>query len=185
MYEVTPYMNGGFSPAQRKTILKELLFNIRNSKIKFDAIAYRGHSGALFAPSVADELDKSLLLIRSSNRNCHSSYPIEGVFPGYNWALKKKRSDFKYIIIDDFISTGNTLVKIITKIKEYSTSASVEIKCVGVFTWRDAYSSEEDKQKKLITKRITKHKIQRILCDLYQNKRKEPIVKDLPIIHRA
>jgi len=88
----------------------------------FDAIAFRGNSGALIAPTLALALDKTMLMIR---KNCpcgihsfsHSSHEVEG-----DYGAKT------YIIADDIISSGTTAQAIVEEIKKVAPKA----KCLGV-----------------------------------------------------
>lgn len=74
------------------------------TKNEFDAIAFTGTSGAALAYPVSAILNIPLICIRKGNN--HYGFPIEGCV-----------SAKKYIIIDDFISAGNTMKKIIKTIK--------------------------------------------------------------------
>jgi hypothetical protein len=78
---------------------------------KFDAIAFRGLSGSLVAPSVALKLGKTLLAVRKEEE-CHSSRQVEGDLGAD-----------RYIIIDDFVSSGETINEIrkaiIQRVKQY------------------------------------------------------------------
>ncbi len=71
----------------------------------FDSIACRGMSGTLVAPAVALALKKDLIIVRKESS--HSVYKVEGAF--------HKEA---YVIVDDFVSSGNTIVQIINEIKK-------------------------------------------------------------------
>ena len=91
--------------------------------LEFDAIAFRGFSGAIMAPSIADSLKKEVILIRkpSDVANSHCDNEVEGY-----------RGEFNYIIVDDFVSSGHTVDSIINRMKEFSPLA----KCVGIYLYR-------------------------------------------------
>lgn len=89
----------------------------------FDAIAFRGLSGQLFAPIIAIRLRKTLLAVRKGE-DTHSTQMVEGDLGARN-----------YIIIDDFIAGGNTVNQIIKEI--YAVRPS--IKCVGYFGYNRAW----------------------------------------------
>lgn len=95
-----------------------------DSPIKFDAIAARGLSGFLFAPIVAMTLNKTLLVVRKGE-SCHSGRTVEGDVGARS-----------YIIIDDFISSGNTVAATVNDIAEAVPLAV----CVGMVH----YSGIED-----------------------------------------
>lgn len=90
----------------------------------FDAIAYRGHSGALIAIPVALALKKPLILVRKhwNNKACHSGYPVEG------YAATKR-----YVIIDDFVCSGATVATIQCAIKRFAPKAE----CLGTLEAND------------------------------------------------
>jgi len=87
--------------------------------VKFDTIVFRGFSGAIVGPAVALRLGKSWALVRKVGDSSHSLRAVEGYILG------------KYVIIDDFIDTGETVNKIIST---FSNGL-----CAGVylynFTW--------------------------------------------------
>ena len=82
--------------------------------IAFDTIVFRGFSGAVVGPTVALRLGIPWVLVRKTGDNTHSSRMIEGNVTG------------DYIIIDDFIDTGDTIDKIIN---------ACGSKCVGVYLY--------------------------------------------------
>jgi len=73
--------------------------------IEFDTIAFRGMSGALVAPIVARDLKKEIILVRKTGEDNHSGYSLEGHIGAK-----------KYVILDDFISTGKTVREIIKQV---------------------------------------------------------------------
>lgn len=86
--------------------------------VDFEAIAYRGNSGALVAPAVAARMGKRLIMSRKPGENSHSSSHIEGP----KWALR-------YVIVDDFVSTGRTINTIVDDVAGGLNVGSV---CVGL-----------------------------------------------------
>jgi hypoxanthine phosphoribosyltransferase len=90
----------------RQQTAENLARKIRAQKLKFDAIAFTGLSGALIAPLVADKLKKPIIAVRKE-KTTHSDCFVEGCFSGK-----------KYIIVDDQISTGATIKSIKDKIKK-------------------------------------------------------------------
>ncbi len=73
-------------------------------EIAFDTLVFRGFSGALVGPTVANRLQKPWALVRKPGDNAHSNKTLEGKVKG------------KYVIIDDFIETGATILAIETAI---------------------------------------------------------------------
>jgi hypothetical protein len=97
---------------------------IKNSGVQFDAVAFRGTSGLLVAPSVAMALNKSMILVRKYNtEDSHSFCRVEG-----------ETDAATYVIIDDFIRSGSTVRAIAQEI----ASAGIKSECVGIFTYRPA-----------------------------------------------
>jgi adenine/guanine phosphoribosyltransferase-like PRPP-binding protein len=86
---------------------------------RFDSLAFRGLSGAVIAPPVALALHKNLIMVRKPEEPTHSDFPVEG-----------NRSSKKYIIIDDFVSSGKTATSIIQAVTEFAPQA----KCLGVLS---------------------------------------------------
>ena len=96
------HMEGYLSPETRAKRIKGALavikFREKHHGDVFDAIAYRGASGAITASIIAYELKKPLILVRKpEDTKGHSPYMLEG-------PAKVKR----YLIVDDFMSSGVT-----------------------------------------------------------------------------
>lgn len=119
----TEYLHNALSLSKRKSAISKLVKTIKDSKIKFDAVAFTGMSGAMIAPVVADKLKKDLVLVRKNNDNCHSNLRVE---------MSDKKSK-KVVFVDDCISSGDTVNRVIQELKSYN------IECDGVFL----YSEEE------------------------------------------
>lgn len=101
------YISNTFSTGTlKKTIkrVKQVLLPLVNT---FDTIAFRGMSGALVAPSIAAKLEKDVILVRKQGAS-HSSRICEG-------RVNAKR----YVIIDDFVEYGTTVLNIISEIKKW------------------------------------------------------------------
>lgn len=111
-------------PRHLKRTIKSLCRLIQQKKIQFDAIAFRGYSGSLLAVPVALQMDKHLVIVRKPREMSHGD-PVEG---------KVHR---RYIIVDDHISSGNTVKSIVRTIDKWSKRYS---KCVGIVLARQ-YSS--------------------------------------------
>jgi adenine/guanine phosphoribosyltransferase-like PRPP-binding protein len=86
-------------------------------KHPFDAIAFRGNSGAAFGYPLAVSLKIPPIFLRKRGEDCHSSYEIEG--PSIDIQ--------KYIIVDDLIASGKTTEKIVKGLEG--------AKCVGIFLY--------------------------------------------------
>lgn len=112
-------------PAERRKVVE--LTRVRLCDLPaFDAIAFTGLSGSVIAGAVALAMDKYLYCVRKSKENRHSDYVVEGPSTG-----------LRYIILDDFISTGSTIRRIVEMVQAHTDNSA---KCVGAYMWRDEYS---------------------------------------------
>lgn len=108
MYKISSgYLDQGLEKKAIKKCVQNLIACIKASGIDFDAIAFSGYSGALFAPIIAYRLNKHVIIVRKDAEESHSSMCVEGFIP----------QGVRYIIIDDFISTGLTIQNMYEKIK--------------------------------------------------------------------
>lgn len=113
------YIAGGLEPGKERriTVLAQAL-----RPLKFDAIAFQGVSGALVAPVIGFILRKPLIAVRKGEKS-HTTRKVE-----FGIATPKT-----YVIVDDFISTGETIKQIVLNIAAYYP----ESKCVGIGLWSD------------------------------------------------
>ncbi len=116
------YLMDVVNPENAPKVLNTLIKYIKSSKVQFDTIICRGTSGLLAAPYVAMKMKKHLIIVRKSDGN-HASVATEGY-----------RNPQRYIIIDDFIATGNTVRIIIKTIEENFRNNNP--KCVAIFCYR-------------------------------------------------
>lgn len=111
---------------------------LEGHKDEFDSIAFRGLSGGIVAPIIAVRMKKKILAVRKPTENAHSCNKFEG-----------DASAQRYIIIDDFVSTGETIKKIVESIEcGYREHAGFGIemppKCVGLCLYnQELYSATE------------------------------------------
>ncbi len=120
-YLYEPLKMDGINPIVRRCVKR-----IKASGIEFDAIAFRGMSGAVIAPVLAAKLKKGLIAVRKSDENTHSYVKVEGL------------RDARYLIVDDFVDSGHTIKTIIKEIKEWDNGKGV---CVGLLLYNGAGSS--------------------------------------------
>lgn len=138
---VSSYLAPVFTPSGLRKCVRNLVKLLKPHVDKFDTIVFRGTSGALVGPAVALALDKPMLFIRKPSSDSHYSGICEGNVVTEN-----------YVIIDDFISSGNTLRAIKGAIADYrnghnsieSNSHLPPAKCYGVACYLDqGWCSEE------------------------------------------
>lgn len=116
------YIDSSLCPNRRATKVKEAVETLR--EVKFDAIAVRGMSGAIIGGAIAHELSKPIILVRKDDHEeaHHSCMDVEGPI---DWAPPAR-----YVIVDDFVSSGNTLRRIQDKI-------GAKGNLIGAYLYRD------------------------------------------------
>lgn len=111
-----------------------LVKRLRNVKHKFDAVAFRGMSGALVAPIIASKLKKHIIMVRKPNDGSHSSYACEGHV-----------SSKAYIIVDDFISGGHTCKTVIDTIQKWQKEHGETLaECYAIALYNQSGTPYED-----------------------------------------
>jgi len=120
IYFDTSYFNG----TGLNKLCNRVAQAIQKSKVRFSVIAFRGVSGSLVAPLVAVKLRKKIAVVRKRSARSHADRHVEGYLEG------------NYIIIDDFVESGNTCKAIMR---------DMDGTCVGIFTYYAyTYTDEED-----------------------------------------
>jgi hypothetical protein len=126
---VASYLENGCDHASVKELVKKAVRKLK--KLDFDSIAFRGVSGALIAPIVAYKLKKPVTCIRKPTEPSHGCGTVEG-------AVNFER----YIIIDDFISTGDTVNTIRHTLVKFAGDRAVMPnpppipKCIAIYLWK-------------------------------------------------
>lgn len=116
------YLNQVFNPTNYKKIIRKACKELTPFKDKFNCVAFRGMSGALLGPHIANRLGKYMIIARKTTDRSHSCLSLEGV---------SVYESIKYIIVDDFIYTGNTISKIQKEIGKVYHDAEM----VGVYLY--------------------------------------------------
>lgn len=134
----TDYLTCVFDPVAFRTRVNEaigLLTEFRKHT-PFDAIAFTGVSGAALAFPLSFALGIPLLCVRKQGESSHSPYKVEGDY-----------SAERYVIVDDFISSGSTVNRIQDDI-ESEISGVPELvglylyKDAGNYSWTDIHNNE-------------------------------------------
>jgi adenine/guanine phosphoribosyltransferase-like PRPP-binding protein len=114
-------------PATRKQIMAYSALRIRDkfSQHPVQAIAFTGLSGSIIAGPLATELECYLYAVRKIGESKHSSLGVEGL---------ASDNALPYLIVDDFVNTGETIRRIALKVWEHTGGTA---KCIGVYCWRD------------------------------------------------
>ena len=122
------YLIDVIDPAKGRRTLKAFIAYIKASKVQFDTVICRGVSGLLVAPAVAQSLKKHLIVVRKQDGN-HSGALLEGF-----------RDAKRFIIVDDFICSGNTIREQLNAMANGQSGAQ----CVGIFCYRSSKESNFD-----------------------------------------
>jgi hypoxanthine phosphoribosyltransferase len=93
-----------------------------NLDFAFDAIVVSGTSGLLVGPAIADQLGLPLVVVRKPDDGSHSGSLVEG-------AVGFDKPNPKYIVVDDFVSSGDTVARIMETMRWYRPTWSF----VGAF----------------------------------------------------
>lgn len=103
------YLSRALDPVEIANVITAAERQLKN--VEFDAIAFRGMSGALIAPIIAYLMHKSLIMVRKPKtaEPNHSGRLIEGDM----YATR-------YVIIDDCTSTGQTVNTIHDEIRKWN-----------------------------------------------------------------
>lgn len=122
------YLIDAIDPNSRDRIVQTCLEVLKN--LVFDAIAFRGNSGALIAPIVAYLMNKDIICVRKDGEDSHTIFTkVEG-----------NRLVQSYVIIDDFIDTGNT-IKIIKNM--IALHLNPNAKCISIVLYASKLKRKE------------------------------------------
>ena len=119
------YFNRALNDLRDETI-SEIVSFLTPLSDTFDAIAFRGLSGAVVAPIIAYEMDKKLIPVRKpkTDEDNHSGATVEA--PPFGEGERKR-----ILIIDDFIASGKTVATIVKLISDWDRQAEV----IGVWEY--------------------------------------------------
>lgn len=99
-------------PPTRNDAVDKCLRALAPIKNDFNGIVVTGLSGITIGSIVAYFMDKTLTIIRKPHEECHGN-TVEGPIPR------------KYIILDDFISSGDTIIRIMSQLKTTAYFAGI------------------------------------------------------------
>jgi adenine/guanine phosphoribosyltransferase-like PRPP-binding protein len=117
------YLHEVFDPHELRKVIDRIKKRLEDEKLSYDAIAFRGTSGAAVAFPLSAELGKPLIHVRKSLG--HSKLKVEGYYGAKT-----------YIIVDDFVESGKTLRVIKNSIIRAYRGAMVHIPvCVGIILY--------------------------------------------------
>lgn len=170
LYVCTSYLDEVYDVNIYRERMEKIVAFILNLKkaIPFDVIAFRGSSGAAYAFPISMTTGIPLFHVRKEEDN-HSGSLVEGVF-GFR----------KYIIVDDFIDDGNTVLKIIDAIRCNSNTRSA--KCVAIVLCAGDWERVENKS---VPPKLTRRGMKSVNCSsrdgIVRTKRKKILIPILGI----
>jgi adenine/guanine phosphoribosyltransferase-like PRPP-binding protein len=129
------YLRSVLDLTERRWIVQRAADAITKHLGEFDALAFRGLSGALLAPELASVMGKNIIAVRKGE-SCHSDYMVEAS-PG-------TRSSVRYVIIDDLIDTGATVQAIRDEIRRAFPDSQV----IGAYCYVEDAPLDADKLEK-------------------------------------
>jgi hypothetical protein len=119
MHHVSSYNDAWFAcPARRREYLDRAVILLSPIAHTFSTIAFRGTSGAMFGPMLADRLGKHITLVRKNDGH-HACEDVSGAL------------NCDYLIADDLISSGLT----VRTIQEKIFHSGPEGKCAGIYIY--------------------------------------------------
>jgi adenine/guanine phosphoribosyltransferase-like PRPP-binding protein len=113
-------------PKELRKIVRRIVPTVKKlqSEIKFDSIAIRGMSGAAIGFPLSIRTQIPLVIVRKIINNEHHSHGS---------VLEGCTNIERYMILDDFAASGETMKSIISTIKEKAFDYSVKTPtCVGI-----------------------------------------------------
>lgn len=128
IFRASAYVDQLFDMKKLESIVQKSASAMKKFKkqLKFDAIAVRGVSGLSVGFPVSYITKIPLLVVRKPGDSAHTTYEVEGP------ATEVKR----YIMLDDFICTGDTVRCMHDAITERAiTVGALAPECVGVYCW--------------------------------------------------
>lgn len=99
----------------------------KKHRMQFDAVVFTGYSGALVGPLVAAQMGKDPIFVRKEKESNHSSWTVEG-------SIDVRR----YVIVDDFVSSGRTIERVLAQMREHRHGAE----CVGILQYNTSAASK-------------------------------------------
>lgn len=133
----TAYLDSIFqSPLKYKRLIDKIADQMTALKKKssFSGIAFRGQSGAAMAYPLSAQLNIPLICVRKPKENSHG-FNVEG----------SSRSIRRYVIIDDFMESGETIKAILAAIdkeEQWRNPGEHTTKCVGIILYTVAQRGE-------------------------------------------
>lgn len=133
----TSYLGRVYNVSQFAKVVEQAIAMARQAlrETKFDTIAFTGTSGAALAYILSNELGIPLICVRKKDDGSHFQN-------GQNGRLEGNTAAERYLIVDDFICGGGTILDIIDTINKSIKKA----KCVGILLYDYSRSHRSEYQ---------------------------------------
>jgi len=119
----TEYLDCIFRPGYFQNLILDAVVHLRD--VEFDTVAFTGVSGAALGFPLGAYLGCKLLCIRKPSASAHCRFRVEGDLSGE-----------RIVLVDDFVSSGDTIRFMLTHLKMQTTA-----KVVGLYTYRPRAAS--------------------------------------------
>lgn len=96
--------------------------------LEFDCLAFCGSSGAICAFPMMLSMNIPVIYVRKLKEQSHG----DRIEMPSKIGIAKIR---KYLIVDDFMSTGNTIKHIYNSILKHYPRSDITLECVGMYAW--------------------------------------------------
>ena len=125
LLETADNIDVGYTPYIDMAVMRRLMPKALKAlkTFEFDALACRGVSGLIAAPILAMKLRKNLLIVRKADEGSHHTRCY-----GAGRLVQGDKAAKRYIIVDDFVSTGETAKTIVAEVAQFAPQAE----CLGV-----------------------------------------------------
>lgn len=120
---LSDYLGEVLTPSGLDRAARRVVAKAKKEGLEFDAVAFSGMSGALVGPIVAMRTKTYPIFVRKSMKAeaHHSGRRVEGAFG----------TPLRYIIVDDFVSSGKTIRRIVQEVGKVSGAT-----CVGAVLYK-------------------------------------------------
>lgn len=116
-----------FDPIKLKILTKYTVAVTRHLKkiLDFNTLAVCGHSGIVLGTLVSTKLKMPLLVVRKDGDQAHDDLKVNGY----------RSEECKYLILDDLISSGNTIRHVLRQIYETAQRKNDMARAAGHNPW--------------------------------------------------
>jgi adenine/guanine phosphoribosyltransferase-like PRPP-binding protein len=105
------------------------------SLFEFSHIVVRGISGITMGSVLAYALNKHLIVLRKTKKDSHTDTLVEDPhYENENWS-----NQFKYLIVDDFVCSGETVTAILEDMKNHTDG---EAECIGFWGYTKEWETK-------------------------------------------